>query len=59
MHVLNENLEDKIRTSRESQQSHLPHFNEFYIKNMKNQLQENLSTSRELESLFTHGLIIP
>lgn len=32
MHVLNENPEDKIRTSRESEQSHSSHFDEFYMK---------------------------
>lgn len=54
MHVLNENPEDKIRTSRESEQSHSSHFDEFYMKNMKNQLQDNLSTSREsVRSLIT------
>lgn len=47
MHVLNKNPEHEIRiTSRESANFKL-HFDEFCRKNMKNQLQENLGTSRE------------
>lgn len=50
MHVLNENPEDKIRTSKESQQSHSLHFDKFYMKNMNIRKISYKITSALLES---------